>query len=251
MKVDELKPKDIPVVRNLPSVFPEDVSGLPSSLEVKFRTDLVPRAILVAKSIHHYDCEIRYNPCKVNVVADSLSRKEWMKPRRVRALSMTIHFSIKARILEAQNKASKDKWEKNTMDFITKLPRTNSRHDAIWVIVDRQTKFAHFLAVREDYQMERSARLYINEIRARHGNWDTYLPLVEFSYNYSYHSSMKCAPFEALYRRKCQPPIAWAKVGENKLIGPEILLETTDKIVQIKERLKTARDRQKSYADNR
>ncbi|GJW96735.1 putative reverse transcriptase domain-containing protein [Tanacetum coccineum] len=55
-----------------------------------------------------YDCEIRYHPCKANVVADALSRKEWMKPRRVRAMSMMIHSSIKARILEAHSEASKD-----------------------------------------------------------------------------------------------------------------------------------------------
>ncbi|GKC33925.1 putative reverse transcriptase domain-containing protein [Tanacetum coccineum] len=80
---------------------------------------------------------------------------------------------------------------------------------------------------------------------------DTHLPLVEFSYNNSYHLSVKCAPFDALYGRKCRTPIAWAKVGENKLFGPKIVQETTDKILQIKERLKAARDRQKSYADNR
>ncbi|GJS98813.1 reverse transcriptase domain-containing protein [Tanacetum coccineum] len=72
----------------------------------------------------------------------------------------------------------------------------------------------------------------------------------KFSYNNSYHSSVKCAPFEALYERKCQTPIAWAEVGETKLIGPEIVQQTTDKIVQIKERFKAARDRQKSCADN-
>ncbi|GJV08071.1 putative reverse transcriptase domain-containing protein [Tanacetum coccineum] len=83
------------------------------------------------------------------------------------------------------------------------------------------------------------------------GNWDTHLPLVEFSYNNSYHSSVKCVPFEALYGRRCRTPIAWAKLGESNLIGPEIVHETTDKIVQIKERLKAARDRQKSYLNNR
>ncbi|GKC50208.1 hypothetical protein Tco_1072953 [Tanacetum coccineum] len=62
---------------------------------------------------------------------------------------------------------------------------------------------------------------------------------------------MKCAPFEALYGRKCRTSIAWVEVGESKLIGPEIVQESTDKIMQIKERLKSARDRQKSYADNR
>ncbi|GJS35653.1 putative reverse transcriptase domain-containing protein [Tanacetum coccineum] len=61
------------------------------------------------------------------------------------------------------------KWENITMDFITKLPRTNNGHDAIWVIVDRLTKYAHFLAVREDYKTEKLAGLYINEIVARHG----------------------------------------------------------------------------------
>ncbi|GJY67200.1 putative reverse transcriptase domain-containing protein [Tanacetum coccineum] len=153
---------------------------------------------------------------KANVVADALSRKEWMKPRRVSALSMMIYSSIKARILEAQSEASKDintpaeilildkayakkysvhprvdkmyydlrdlywwlgmkkdialywKWENITMDFITRLPRTSNGHDAIWVIVDRLTKSAYFLAIREDYKMERFEGLYINGIVARH-----------------------------------------------------------------------------------
>nr|GFA88851.1 putative reverse transcriptase domain-containing protein [Tanacetum cinerariifolium] len=82
-------------------------------------------------------------------------------------------------------------------------------------------------------------------------NWDTHLLLVEFSYNNIYYSSIKCAPFKPLYGRKCRTPIAWIEVGEGKLLGPEVVQETTDKIVQIKERLKVARDRQKSYADNR
>ncbi|GJU56323.1 putative reverse transcriptase domain-containing protein [Tanacetum coccineum] len=103
------------------------------------------------------------------------------------------------------------------MDFITKLPRTGNGHDAIWFIVDR----------------------------------DVHLPLVEFSYNNSYHSSVRCALFEELYARKCRSPILWAEVGEGQLIGPEIIQETTEKISQIKDRLKTAHDRQKSYVDKR
>nr|GFC03454.1 putative reverse transcriptase domain-containing protein [Tanacetum cinerariifolium] len=74
---------------------------------------------------------------------------------------------------------------------------------------------------------------------------------IQFSYNNSYHSSIKCAPFEELYGRKCRTPIAWTEVEEGKLLGPVIFQETTNKIVQIKERLKVARDRQKSYADKR
>ncbi|GJR89998.1 putative reverse transcriptase domain-containing protein [Tanacetum coccineum] len=206
------------------------------------------------------------------------------------------------------------KWDKITMDFITKLPRSKSGNDTIWVIVDRLTKSAHFLAIREDYSTERLAKIYVDEIVARHGvpvsiisdrdgrftsrcwqtvqkalgtrldmstayhpqtdgqsertiqtledmlracvidfggSWDVHLPLAEFSYNNSYHSSIKCAPFEALYGRKCRSPVLWAEIGESSLIGPELIQETTDKVVLIKEKLKAARDRQKSYADNR
>ncbi|GKA06017.1 reverse transcriptase domain-containing protein [Tanacetum coccineum] len=206
------------------------------------------------------------------------------------------------------------KLDKITMDFITKLPRTKCGHDTIWVIVDRLTKLAHFLEIREDYSTRRLARLYIDEIVGRHGfpvsiildrdgrftsrfwqtlqkalgmrldmstayhpqtdgqsectiqtledmlrvcvidfggNWDVHLPLVEFSYNNSYHSSIQCAPFEALYGRKCRSPILWAEIGESSLIGPELVQETTKKVVLITEKLKAARDCQKSYADNR
>ncbi|GKC45566.1 putative reverse transcriptase domain-containing protein [Tanacetum coccineum] len=79
--------------------------------------------------------------------------------------------------------------------------------------------------------------------------WDRHLPLVEFSYNNSYHTSIKAAPFEALYGRKCRSPICWAEVGDAQLTGPEIVHETTEKIFQIKKRIQAARDRQKSLAD--
>ncbi|GJU11919.1 putative reverse transcriptase domain-containing protein [Tanacetum coccineum] len=143
------------------------------------------------------------------------------------------------------------KWEGIAMDFVTKLPRTSSGHDTIWVIVDRLTKSAHFLPMREDYKMERLARLYLNKIVARHG-----VPILIISdrdsrFTSSYHSSVRCAPFKALYGRKCRSPIMWAEVGEGQLIGPELVQETTEKISQIKDRLKVARDRQKSYADKR
>ncbi|GJZ04659.1 putative reverse transcriptase domain-containing protein [Tanacetum coccineum] len=278
-----------------------------------------------------YDCEIRYHPGKENVVAYVLSRKERIKTRRVRVMNMTIHSSIKDRILAVQNEASvvveaptemltlimdeahkskysfhlgadkmyydlrdmywwsgmkKDialywKWERIAMDFVMKLPRTSSGHDAIWVIVDRLTKSAHLLPIHEDYKMDRLARLYLSEIIAKHGvpisiisdrnsrftsgfwqsmqealgtrldmstayhpqtdgqseriiqtledmlracvmdfggSWDVYLPLVEFSYNNSYHSSMRCEPFEALYGRECRSPILWAEDGEGQFI---------------------------------
>ncbi|GKB83540.1 putative reverse transcriptase domain-containing protein [Tanacetum coccineum] len=79
--------------------------------------------------------------------------------------------------------------------------------------------------------------------------WVNHFPLVEFSYNNSYHASIKVAPFEALYGRKCRSPVCWAEVGEVQLIRPEIVQETTEKIIQIKQRIQAARDRQKSCAD--
>ncbi|GJV61254.1 reverse transcriptase domain-containing protein [Tanacetum coccineum] len=81
--------------------------------------------------------------------------------------------------------------------------------------------------------------------------WDKHLPLVEFSYNNSYHASIKAAPFEALYGRKCRSPVCWTEVGDSQLTGPEIIQETTEKIVQIRQRLQAARDRQRSYANVR
>ncbi|GJU37270.1 putative reverse transcriptase domain-containing protein [Tanacetum coccineum] len=106
-----------------------------------------------------------------------------------------------------------------------------------------------------DGQSERTIQALEDMLRAYvldfGGNWDVQLLLAEFSYNNSYHSSMRCAPFEALYCRKCRSPIMWAEVGEGHFIGPELVQETTEKISQFKDKLKAARDRQKSYADKK
>ncbi|KAF5786109.1 putative nucleotidyltransferase, Ribonuclease H [Helianthus annuus] len=193
------------------------------------------------------------------------------------------------------------KWEMVTKDFITKLPKTKKGNDTIWVIVDRLTKSAHFLPIKETYSSDMLAQLYVDKIVSLHGvpvaiisdrdtrytshfwksfqqslgthlnfsttyhpktdgqsertiqtledmlracvidlggSWDRHLPLVEFSYNNSYHTSIKAAPFEALYGRKCRTPICWAEVGDTQLSGPDIVFQTTDKIVQIRDVLK-------------
>nr|GFD21828.1 reverse transcriptase domain-containing protein [Tanacetum cinerariifolium] len=82
------------------------------------------------------------------------------------------------------------------------------------------------------------------------GSWDVHLSLAKFSYNNNYHSSIRCALFEALYGRKCRSHVLWAEIEESSLIGPELVQETTNKVVLIKEKLKATRDRQKSYANN-
>ncbi|GJZ30354.1 putative reverse transcriptase domain-containing protein [Tanacetum coccineum] len=373
-----------------------------------------------------YDYQIRYHPEKANVVADALSRKELIKPLRVRDLVMTISLDLPKQILNAQIEAQKLenlknedvggmirkdipkeklepradgtlclngrswlpcygdlrtvimhesykskysihpgsdkmyqdmkklywwpnmkaniatyvskcltcarvkaehqrpsgllvqleipqwKWDNITMYFVTKLPKSSQGYDTIWVIVDRLTKSAIFVPMRETDPMEKLARMYLKEVVTRHGilvsiicdrdprfasifwrslqkalgtnldmstayhpqtdgqrkrtiqtlkdmlracvinfgnGWVKHFPLVEFSYNNSYHASIKTAPFEALYGRKCRSPVCWAKVGQVQLTGPEIVQETTEKAIQIKQRMQAACDRQKSYTD--
>ena len=83
------------------------------------------------------------------------------------------------------------------------------------------------------------------------GSWDTHLALMEFTYNNNYQASIEMAPFEALYGRKCRTPVCWDEVGERRLVGPELVQITSEKVKVVHDNLKIARDRQKSYADNR
>nr|GEW03816.1 putative reverse transcriptase domain-containing protein [Tanacetum cinerariifolium] len=145
--------------------------------------------------------------------------------------------------LLVQPKKPEWKWDNITMDFITKLPNSSQGYNTIWVIVDRLTKSAIFTPIRETNLMNKLARINLKE------GWVNHLPLVEFSYNNSYHASIKAAPFEALYDRKCRSPVCWIEVGEAQILGPELIQETTEKIIQIKQRMQAACDRKKSYAD--
>ncbi|GKD64088.1 putative reverse transcriptase domain, ribonuclease H-like domain, aspartic peptidase domain protein, partial [Tanacetum coccineum] len=106
-----------------------------------------------------------------------------------------------------------------------------------------------------DRQSERTIQTLKDMLRAcvvdfRKG-WERHLPLVEFSYNNSYHANIKAAPFKALNGRKCRSPVCWAEVGDVQLTGLEIIHETTEKIVQIRQRLQAARDWKRSYANER
>ncbi|KAH0776336.1 hypothetical protein KY290_007747 [Solanum tuberosum] len=156
------------------------------------------------------------------------------------------------------------KWEDVNMDFGVGVPRTRRQHDSIWVIVDRMTKSAHFIPVKAfqqgpdtnvrlsttfhpqtDGQAERTIQTLEDILRVCvidfQGNWDDHLPLIEFAYNNSYHSSIATTAFEALYGRRCRSPVGWFEVGEFAI----------EKVQLIRERLKMAQSRQKSYADVR
>ncbi|GJQ91967.1 putative reverse transcriptase domain-containing protein [Tanacetum coccineum] len=106
-----------------------------------------------------------------------------------------------------------------------------------------------------DGQSERTIQTLEDMLRACvidfGGSWDRHLPLVEFSYKNSYHASIKAGPFEALYGQKCRSPVCLSEVGDSQLIGTELIRETTEKIIQIKNRLLTARSQQKSYTNVR
>ena len=96
--------------------------------------------------------------------------------------------------------------------------------------------------------LEDMLRAYVMEFK---GSWDTHLALMEFAYNNSYQASIKMAPFEALYVRKCRTPVCWDEVGERRLVGPELVQITSEKVKVVRDNFIIARDRQKSYADNR
>ncbi|GJU28048.1 putative reverse transcriptase domain-containing protein [Tanacetum coccineum] len=213
-----------------------------------------------------------------------------MQREKVRALVMTIGLDLPKQILEAQIEARKPenlksedvgvgccamvkaehqkpsgllvqpdipqwKYDDITMDFVTKLPRTQSGNDTIWKAMGTQLDMSMAYHPQTDGQSERTIQTLEDMLRAcvidfRNG-WERHLPLIKFSYNNSYHASIKAAPFEALYGRKCRSPVCLAKVGDAQLIGLELIHETTEKIVQIKQRIQAAHDRQKSYVNVR
>ncbi|KAA0059508.1 DNA/RNA polymerases superfamily protein [Cucumis melo var. makuwa] len=116
-------------------------------------------------------------------------------------------------------------------------------------------KFSTSFHPQTDGQSERTIQTLEDMLRAcvlqLKGSWDTHLPLMEFAYNNNYQSSIGMAPYEALYGRPCRTPVCWNEVGERKLVGPELVQITTNNIKLIRENLRKAQDRQKSYADKR
>ncbi|GJX73352.1 reverse transcriptase domain-containing protein [Tanacetum coccineum] len=198
-----------------------------------------------------YECDIRYHPLKA----------EHQRPSG----------------LLQQLEIPEWKWDNITMNFIMKLPRTKNGHDTIWVIVDRLTKSAHFLAIREDYSMEKLARLYIDEIVARHGVpvsiiwdrdgrftsrfWQTLQKALgtRLDMSTAYHpqtdgqSERTIQTLEDMLRAcvinfggswdvHLPSPVLWANIGESRLIGSDLVQETIDKCKSYKEKAKATRD---------
>ncbi|XP_057250104.1 uncharacterized protein LOC130591186 [Beta vulgaris subsp. vulgaris] len=305
--------------------LPEENAELEKDLNMRQRRWL--------ELVNDYDIEILYHEGKANVVADALSRKS--------SHSLSTLSELNEEILKAQEgneemeKIKKLIEEKKTKDFsihddgsvrfngrwcipssCTELkekvfPRQR-KVTKVWVIVDRLTKVAKFVPMKDNWSMEQCGKVYVDQVVRHHGvpstivsdrdsrflshfwealqkafgtdvlkstafhpatdgqsertiqtledmlracaldypkTWDEMLALIEFSYNNSYHSSIKMAPFEALYGRKCRSPLCWNDISETVTLGPQMIEDTVKQVRYIREKMRAAQDRQKAYAD--
>ncbi|GJV29344.1 putative reverse transcriptase domain-containing protein [Tanacetum coccineum] len=181
--------------------------------------------------------------------------------------------------LLVQPKIPQWKWDNITMDFIMKFPNSSQAYNDVrlifpfdlsghgpetdlriksygcftealfftrsWASKNKSARSSILGPPSKTNPMKKLARMYLKEVVKRHG-----IPVsIICDRDPSYHASIKAAPFEALYGRKCRLPVCWAEVGEVQLTGPEIVQETTEKIIQIKQRIQAACDQQKSYTD--
>ncbi|GJZ04887.1 putative reverse transcriptase domain-containing protein [Tanacetum coccineum] len=232
-----------------------------------------------------YDCKIRYHPGKANVianvVADALSRKERIKQLRVRSLVVTIHPKLPSQILKAQTNAIKEENIKaknlRGMDkaFEIRPDGTRCIKNRSWLplfgnlrdlIMHESHKSKYSIHPGSDKMYQDLKKLYwcpnMKEIIAEYVGKCLTCSRVKAECQkpsgllvqpkipiWNYHASIKAAPFEALYGRKCRSLACWAEVRDVQLTGPEIIHETSKKILQIRQRLQAARDRQRSYAN--
>ncbi|KAD3640100.1 hypothetical protein E3N88_29323 [Mikania micrantha] len=224
--------------------------------------------------IGDYDCSIKYHSGKDNVVADVLSRKETKKRISIDFITKlpktTSGCNTISVIVDGLTKSSHflpiretDKLDKLTRIYLKEI--VTGHGVPISIVSDRDSRFTvhfwkslhkalgtrldmsnayHFLT---DGQSERTIQTLEDMVWACvidfGSSWETHLPLVDFSYNNSYHTSIKVALFKELYGRKCRSRICWAEVGKSQLTSPELRHETTKNIVQIRNCMAASRDR--------
>nr|GFA87582.1 reverse transcriptase domain-containing protein [Tanacetum cinerariifolium] len=214
VKVDAPKVSDISIVRDFVEVFLKDLLGFPPQRQVEFHIDLVPRATPVAKSPY------RLAPSEMQELSKQLQELQ----DKVYSKSKDEHEGHLRLVLELLKKE--------------KLYAKFSKCE-FWL---QEVQLLGHVVNQSGIHMDPSK---IKAVK----NWKAPMTPFEIRLFLGYHASIKAAPFEALYGQKCRSLVYWAEVGEAQLLGPELIQETTKKIIQIKQRIQAAHDRQKSYAD--
>ncbi|GJZ54904.1 putative reverse transcriptase domain-containing protein [Tanacetum coccineum] len=270
-KSKEKRLEDVPIVRDFPEVFPEEFPARATyqlaPIEMKELSDHCSAPILaLPEGVENFIvyCDASHKGLGVVLMQNKKELRLRQENQKTREQQMWEGIVIEN--LRDLDKPHEGKVERmltehiSTYQVCTLVNDEKMNHGQInktvheEVVTENGTRLDISIAYhpQTDGQSEITIQTLEDMLRTcaiDFGNgWDRHLPLIEFSYNNSYHMSIKAAPFEALYDRKCRSPICWAEVEDTQLTGPRIIHETTEKIIQIKQRNQAARDQQKSYA---
>ncbi|XP_070057405.1 uncharacterized protein [Nicotiana tomentosiformis] len=252
----------VPVVNEFLEVFPDELHGIPLEREI----DVMPGTQPI--SIPPY----RMAPAELKELKEQL--KDLLEKGYIR-LSVSLWgapiFCVRKKDGSLRMCIDYRQLSKVIIKNKYPLPRIDDLFDHLQGAREQdiqkiafKTRYEHFEFMvnlstsfhpQTDGQAERTIQTLEDMLRACvlecNGSWDDHLPLVEFSYNYSFHASIQMAPFEALYGRRYRSPIGWFEIGEAELLGLDLVYQAMENVKVIKERLKTAQGRQKSYSDVR